>query len=451
MDYTRIGTVTEKDFDGIIKDAGGVRIDAPGSADYLLNEAVVELKLIEEEGLDVQTRQIKLAKLFRRQQPASGVVVIDPDTLDAESSREYYNIVERPIREALHKAAKQLEATLPRHPQASVRALVILNNGYSALSTDEFKAIVLKCARNDKRQVDWLIIGGMYYYSDTFDSELIAPFDDEPVGSNAPFPSFESLCKSWGKFVEEKMTDLIQASAPPTVGKLPVFDLSFEIDGIRYVKPAPYMGASEFFLPGHRPRKDSTGIKNCPAVARTMPNLSKENWIKFRQAMPNEERLQSNYSKYVDFLRREERLSTEKLKPMIAMDVQFEGFAHWISKPVSAWKFADICKYSSVVFDTRFRDVLFRAKAKEQLAIVIPEYIYLVVREIGQNKANDMCSVYHVSEVPGHEFQRPIIENEKLFLEYGLPVASAYAVKMGIDSVLYAIDRKYAWSQTSCE
>jgi hypothetical protein len=76
MDYTRIGTVAEKDFDSVIKEAGGVRIEEPSSADYLLNEAVVELKLIEEEGLDKGTRQIKIAKLFRRQQPARGYALV---------------------------------------------------------------------------------------------------------------------------------------------------------------------------------------------------------------------------------------------------------------------------------------------------------------------------------------------------------------------------------------
>ncbi len=446
MDYTRIGTVTEKDFDGVIEDAGGVRIDAQGSADYLLNEAVVELKLVQEEGFDVQTRQDKIAKLFRRQQPNGAVVIIDPDTLDSASSREYYSIVERPIREAVHKAAKQLEVTLPRYNRASVRALVILNNGYSALSGDEFKAVCIKCARNDKRKVDWLIVGGMYYYSDTFDGFLIAPFEPESIGSNASFPSCEALEKSWGKYVEQKMTALIRAEAPLTAGKLPVFDLIFELDGIRYVKPAPYLGRSEFFPPGHRPRRDSTGIRKCPAVATNMPRLSEENWLKFRRAMPRETCLQSTYREWVNFLRQEEEVSTNKLKPTIAIDVRFEDFANQISKPTPTWEFVDLCDYSSVVFDSRCRDVLFRANKKEQLAIVIPEYIYLIVQEIGQDRANDMCSVYHVSEVPGHEFQRPIFENEKLFLEYGLPVASAYAIKLGIDSVLYAIDRKYAWS-----
>src|ERR1051326_2850360 len=94
MDYIKFRTVTEQDFDGIVADAGGSRIREEGSADYVLNEAVIELKLADEEGLLVQTRQVKLAKLFRRQQPSSPVVIIDPTTLDVAASREYYNIIE---------------------------------------------------------------------------------------------------------------------------------------------------------------------------------------------------------------------------------------------------------------------------------------------------------------------------------------------------------------------
>ena len=50
MEYIRIKAVTEADFDQVITSAGGSRIIADGSADYLLNEAIIELKLVSEEG-----------------------------------------------------------------------------------------------------------------------------------------------------------------------------------------------------------------------------------------------------------------------------------------------------------------------------------------------------------------------------------------------------------------
>ena len=49
MEYIRLKTVTEDGFDGIVKDAGGTRITTEGSADYLFNESVLELKLVDED------------------------------------------------------------------------------------------------------------------------------------------------------------------------------------------------------------------------------------------------------------------------------------------------------------------------------------------------------------------------------------------------------------------
>ena len=82
-----------------------------GLADYELNEALIELKLVEEEGFDKEERQVKLANLFKENQPGRPVVVINPRLLDAAGQREYYNIVSGPIKTHVKKAAKQLENT----------------------------------------------------------------------------------------------------------------------------------------------------------------------------------------------------------------------------------------------------------------------------------------------------------------------------------------------------
>ena len=78
------------------------------------------------------------------------------------------------------------------------------------------------------------------------------------------------------------------------------------------------------------------------------------------------------------------------------------------------------------------------AKDKEQTMIVLPDYVHLVVNEVGSDKANDFCSIYHVSEVPGFERSEPILENVKLFFEYGMAVAASYAIKRKVGSVLYS-------------
>jgi hypothetical protein len=149
MEYVRIKTVNETDFDKLVTSAGGSRIVEEDSADYRLNEAIIELKLVSEEGFEKTERQKKLAALFRKTQPKTPVVILKPGQLREENLRDYYRIVETPIKNACKKASKQLQKTAARYDQQPLRVLIILNVGYTLLSQDEFKDVCFKCVRND--------------------------------------------------------------------------------------------------------------------------------------------------------------------------------------------------------------------------------------------------------------------------------------------------------------
>ena len=82
-----------RDIDGVIRSAAGNRFASEDSADYQLNEAIIEPKLITEEGFEKEERQRKLAELFKRNQPDKPVVILDPASLDRADQREYYNII----------------------------------------------------------------------------------------------------------------------------------------------------------------------------------------------------------------------------------------------------------------------------------------------------------------------------------------------------------------------
>lgn len=106
----RIKTITESDFDSIVESAGGHRAfatsgsDDPPNADYLLDETVVELKLLEEDGLEKKLRQAKAAALFERSQPGRPVIVLDPDRLSLEDKRRYDRLLESPVKNAISTA-----------------------------------------------------------------------------------------------------------------------------------------------------------------------------------------------------------------------------------------------------------------------------------------------------------------------------------------------------------
>jgi hypothetical protein len=149
----KIREVTEADFDTVIADAGGERILDIGNADYVLGDAVLELKLVAEEGFDKISRQRKLAALFRKKQSIAPVVIIDPHQLEANEARAYHNIVAGPIKTHVKKAAAQLQRTVRTHKEGALRVLVIINVGYTALSMDEFRGACVRIANRSQRHL----------------------------------------------------------------------------------------------------------------------------------------------------------------------------------------------------------------------------------------------------------------------------------------------------------
>jgi hypothetical protein len=86
-----------------------------------------------------------------------------------------------------------------------------------------------------------------------------------------------------------------------------------------------------------------------------------------------------------------------------------------------------------------------QARDRSKTQIVIMEYVLLVTEEIGQDKANDLSSIYHVHESPAGIRKRAFLKNGRLFFDHALAIACAYAAKQGIGTVLYEKDRTHAW------
>lgn len=437
MDYIRIRKVIEADFDSVVELSGGQRIPEEGSADYLLHEALLELKLVEEEGLEKATRRVKVAKIFRERQPDAPTVRVVPQILDPTGQRAYYTAVAGPIKTHVKKADNQLERTRKRKNPQLVRVIVIINNGYAALSHEEFKSICVKCAQNDTKKIDWVVCGGIYYHSDQFDSYVIAPFEGIPINIGCPFPSFELLQREWGNFVEKLVTELIRGPGPPDTGRMPVLDLTFEIEGIRYVKPAPAMPESQFWPGGRRPRDNTTGITSCPPVALAFPGLSEVDWARFKQALPTSKTLQATHQEFEAFQREQEQRCDKKLKPFVPIGVTYSEFAIWIARKDGDWTFRDISQFAAEQFSKELWKVLQTSRSMREVTVLPLEYIHCVVEEIGQDQVNDYASIYYVSEVLEFEREELILDKTRLFFEHALSLAGAYAIKKGVSQILF--------------
>lgn len=449
MDYLKINRITELDFDAIIESAGGEKIRPEGPnakgfiADYVLNEAIIELKFIREEGLVKKARRKKIAELIRKTQPDRPVVVLDPKLLSPDDQRLYFNLLGKPIQTAIKKAAKQLSDTKLKNGADKTCVLIILNDGYTALNMDEFLELVSKKVRNDTTKIDYVIAGGIYYYSDGFDMMYFPRFDLITMNVKKLFPSFDTLFNSWMEWVNEYMTATVVEEEHLCDDRLPVIDLNFNIDGIEFVKPAPPMGISTFWQ-GNRPRTSTNKAIEIKPVATVYPKLSKENWAKFKKLMQYEWRLRSDYLSWTKHVQKLEKTESTELRRFVAMEVQYEEVLAWHKGPLENLTFDSLSNYATEKFNEKLRLIFETAIDKTTLKLIVPSYIFLRTEEIGDNKSFDLSSIYYINETPRFMRKVTIVENKRLPWNYALALASVHAIQSGVETVVYEIDRRYS-------
>ena len=452
QNYFRLNRLTEEDIDQIVFNAGGKRavsdhcLETELNADYLLDDAIVELKLIEEEGLEKETRRRKVADIFGKTQVDRPVVVIDPNLLCKKDLQKYQNAMEGPIKTQVKKAAKQLYSTWGKN-NSRLRVLLAINNGYSALDADEFNSIVVKCATNDTAKIDYVITAGFYYYSDDHENYFFPTFELFQIQTDVEFHSFTKLKDCWHRYTEKLLTLMLLDEREIKNPKNPVIDIEYLYQGIKYLKPAPPMGKpSEFYTDGVRPRYNSTGIERLPPIGIAFPQLSKDQWCKFKMHLPHENLLQGEYSKWRKFVSEEMKKNDEKLMPAVGIDIVFEQFEKWCDSTAREMSFSNLCYFSRYLFDAQVRKVIHCSNPADNIKINYTCYIYLSTEELGRDKANDISSIYYVSEIPGLERQEELLKDQLLFFEFGLAIASAYAIKYGTSLVIHEIDKTYCWN-----
>jgi hypothetical protein len=440
VDQIRIKQIVESDIDLVIRGTGGIRIEREDSADYQINEAIIELKLISEEGFEKETRQRKLADLFKANQLGKPVVVIDPKLLDHAGRREYYNIVSGPMKTHIKKADKQLEKTASRMKPEATRVLWIINTGYTALAEDEFKDVCIKCARIDTNNIDFLIAGGIYYHSDGFDQWILTRFDEFVFNVSRPFASRDLILQKWVEFLNEAMAEHIRFG-PLETGKMPVLDLAFELDNIRFVKPAESLPQSTFWPGGTAPRVNSRENETRGPYASTFPKLTEEDWSRFKESLPNSEVLQGSYEEWLRLGEFERTRLDQVRKPFLTIPITFQEFSEKIGKPRSEWCFDDFGPFVINRFNDAMKAVLESVKKREDVAIIPTEFMYVSVQEIGRDKGNDVSCIYYVSELPGFEKEEVIVKDLRAFMEEAVCLAACHAVERGVRSIIFYAHR----------
>lgn len=444
----RIQRISEAEVEKVVIRAGGKRAHPDADrrslrgADFVLGNSVIELKILEDEGLDKPERQQKLGKLFRERFPARPTVVLDRGLLDAPGQRAYDRIVEGPVKSAVSSARQQLKQSRIEH-NATSTVLWVINNGYSSLSHDALMEMVARRARNDSSDIDAVVVSGAFFYSDTFDSFFLWPIDCTPIHLDKPLMDFDALRDAWNGLAMDRMTALMHEPAAVHDTKGPVVDISFRLDGVTYVMPTPPMGQkSKFFING-RPRNNSTGITSSPPVATVFARLNRQAWTDFKR----HHALAVSSADYNEWMTKEVRARSEcDLKPFITIPVTYGGWWEWARQQPKDTS-VSVHRYATDLFQEKIMGVINGTRERTGHSVSPRRYMLLITEEIGQDMAFDVSHLAEVCTLPnGSDHIDEVWTGEPMFFEQALTVAAAEAIARGVECVLWEKDKTYAWS-----
>ncbi|HMT44533.1 MAG TPA: hypothetical protein PKA59_08255 [Chakrabartia sp.] len=444
-------SLTEAGIEGIINSAGGSRAHPDAErrslkgADFILDDALVELKLLEDEGFSKSERQKKLASLFWNPNDGRPVVVLDPMTLGDSEQKKYRNIVEGPIKNDIAKARKQLQQSRTEFPNARGSILWIVNNGYMALDHEKLKDVVANRARQDTSSIDGVIVSGCYFHSDGFEGRVFWPIDYVPINVVYNFSVFDKIRAEWNAFATSFMTDAVRGHQKDGQ-KLSVSDIVFEVNGITYVRPAPTLGEPSDFYVNGRPRENSSGIEECPPVAIVMPSLSCADHAVVLSMLSEPYGPLASYEKWKDHLKAAEEASNPK-KPLVTIPVSSELWLRWCNQKGRIPSISALKDCALDLFHARIRDLIIRASERKSDSVLLSSYMLAVTEEIGQDRANDVSHIAAVREFSnGKTSVLAVAENLRMFHEHAVALAAAYSFLHGKDAVLWQKNRVYGWT-----
>ena len=221
------------------------------NADYLFTGGVGELKILEEEPLEKKERQDRIAKELGEKYLIASGVDLDIKRMNAFVRADYKELVGVPIKKAVKKAARQIEAT-KRHLGRTLDygLLIAVNNGFNSLPHDEFDNLVLTYCRKETSQIDFILCTTVEYHQGSFDSYVFCFTEGYSVHGGIENPLRRSFQEAVGEEFNKRMNDIMrnQMELMRKNEELlePVTDIRFERDGVVFVRDAPEVPDSRF-------------------------------------------------------------------------------------------------------------------------------------------------------------------------------------------------------------
>ncbi len=440
---------TEGDFKEMIRAAGGddayenADQEKKKNADFILDDAIIELKFINEERFEKPDAQRKIAKIFKETQSNCPVVILDPLILTQNKMVEYERIIEKPIKRHIVKANKQIKETRKKYPKSQKSIIFIVNNDSTSLDHETLIRLVERRVRNDTNQIDGVIIAGNYLIHDGFDFLFSFPIDFIQVSADDIEPIFKKISTSYDIFVKGFMSKVVQGDEISSREKKNIEDIVFEINGTRYIRPAPLMDKKSSLYKNGRPRKN-TWIHNETVKTDLYPDFSYEEWLKSSQYLSGSMKIFDNYDTYQEYVQRVLNDNSTDM-PRVPVPVVFEKWEKWCRENYCMPNPQALISYLEHNFNEKCA-AIHKVEHTDILHIIPSSYIHLKLKEIGQDEANDICNIEYVKEGMFTQiFRESLLENKRICREYAMGLASSFAVAKKVDCVVLTRDDTYAW------
>jgi hypothetical protein len=224
--------VGEKFIDRIIEHAGGRRFTTEEcgiesrNADYRLDDWILELKDLQEEGLEKEPRQQKLAKLFSAGNWGDHIA-IHSDGLNEEERRTYLEVIGGPIKSQVRSASGQIKQSMKQIGTSCLRrGLIFLNTGYSSLPPSLFEDLVERYAAK-RPHIECCICISAWVLTNGFDWQI--QFKFHPTDSSEPV--IQKLSAAFSVVTDEMMTEWARSGFKSKRPLMPLKPIAFEIAG----------------------------------------------------------------------------------------------------------------------------------------------------------------------------------------------------------------------------
>lgn len=235
-----IPKITEKFMDKVIIRAGGKRLEYESkemlkNADYIIDNYIFELKILEEERLFNESVRIKLADLLKDQSKKN--IEINHKNISKEKYNLYINIFRKPIQDAIKSASKQIKSTKNILNDHTLKGgIIFLNNGTTSTPPEIFNECINRSITNNTSQIqshisicNWLETNGydsIYMYEkapeamDCIQQRIADAFDKE----------MDDFMNHWGRSGFPQSEEMLD----------PLRNISYEKYGITFTRYGSY-------------------------------------------------------------------------------------------------------------------------------------------------------------------------------------------------------------------